>query len=99
MRKVREGRGEVHAYLTDGELSRAAIAKWWGTTPFALARIPKRELRIMGEFLVRTEKAREEAIEAAKLGLPTPGRTPARRPKPGDEIVTPTRDNPSGARW
>ena len=53
----------------------------------------------MGEFLVRTEKAREEAIEAAKLGLPTPGRTPARRPAKGDEIVTPTRDNPNGARW
>jgi hypothetical protein len=84
MRKVIEARGEIHGYLSPSEEARAAIAYWWRITPYDIRRYPKRIQREMGEFMVRTEQARADAIEAAKLGAPTPGRAPRGRPKPGD---------------
>ena len=78
-----DGRGEVHGYLTDREITRAVVAKWWGTTPYALRNISAREFRKMAEFMHRSNKAEADAIEAAKMGAPTPGRG---RPKAGDVI-------------
>lgn len=78
---MRESRGEVHGFLTDREIVRAIIAKWWGTTPFALRRIPQRELRLMAEMKTRFDKAEDEAVEAAKRGAPTPGSGAASRPQ------------------
>lgn len=95
-----ESRGEIHGYLSDGEFARANVARWWRTTPPDLKRISRREFRIMAEYMARAIKAQEEAIEAAKHGLPTPGRSTRGRPKAGDEIVAPTRSNPTGDnRW
>ena len=89
------GNGIVHGYLTDRELSRAVVARWWKTTPTAMLAVPEREFRIMAEFMERSEKARAEAIEAARLGAPTPGRSQRGRPKPGDTIV----DGKMDDRW
>lgn len=69
-----EGRGEVHGFLTSREIGRAIVAHWWGTTTDHLRRIPEREFRLMAEFMERTERKRAEAVEAAKMGMPTPGR-------------------------
>jgi hypothetical protein len=70
-----DGRGEIHGYLTPREITRAVVAKWWGTTPPALRHIPLREFRAMTEFMDRANKAHADAVEAAKSGLPTPGRS------------------------
>jgi len=70
-----DGRGEVHGYLTSREVTRAVVAKWWGTTPPSLRHIPLREFRAMTEFMVRSNKAHDDAIEASKSGMPTPGRS------------------------
>lgn len=95
-----DGRGEVHGYLTDAELSRASVARWWRTTPSEIKRISRREFRLMAEFMGRSIKAQEDAIEAAKSGMPPPSRSTRGRPKLGDEIVTRTRSNPGGDdRW
>lgn len=82
-----DGRGEVHGYLTDSEMSRAAVARWWRTIPSDLKRISRREFRIMAEFMQQAIKAQEDAIEAAKAGLPPPSRSTRTRPAPGDRIV------------
>lgn len=71
-------------------MDRAAIAYWWRTTPDLLRKIPRRELRIMAEFMDRTERAREAAREAAKMGAKTPGHRG--RPGPNDKIVDPKAD-------
>lgn len=81
-----DARGEIHGFLTDREIARASIAKWWRTQPFVIRGIAKRELRIMGEFMQRVLKAEDEAREAAKYGQPTPGRAPRGRPQAGDVI-------------
>lgn len=74
---MREARGEIHGFLTDREIARAIIAKWWGTNPFDLRRIPQRELRLMAEIKTRVQKAEHDELEAVKRGAPTPGRGPA----------------------
>lgn len=78
----------VHGYLTPDEESRAAVAYWWRTTPDALDRISRRRYRMMAEFMARVEKARKDAAEAAKMGLPTPGRSPKPKPQPGDKVLS-----------
>lgn len=50
----------------------------------AVRHMPRREFRIMGEFMERVEKARADAREAVKYGYPSTGRA---RPKPGDTIL------------
>jgi hypothetical protein len=84
--------GALHGYLSPHEEARAAVAYWWRTTPDAFRHTSKREFRVMAEFMDRVEKARADAIEAAKLGAPTPGRAPRGRPKSGD-IDGPTGDS------
>ena len=76
-----DGRGEVHGYLTDRELTRAVVAKWWGTIPAALRDVSVREFRKMAEFMYRANKEEREAIEDAKAGYPRG------KPKPGDTIL------------
>ena len=82
-----EAGGEVHGYLSDAELSRASVARWWRAIPSDLKRISRREFRMMAEFMQRSIKAQEDAIEAAKAGLPPPSHSTRGRPAPGDRIV------------
>ena len=70
MVKYREAERVVHGYLANRELTRAGIAHWWNTTPAALRTIAARELRLMGEYMERVEKARDEARKAAQYGYP-----------------------------
>jgi len=65
------------------------VALFWKMTPAALKLLPEVEFRRMREFAVRTIEAQNEAIEAAKRGVPTPGR---KQPKPGDTVVDPAGD-------
>jgi hypothetical protein len=73
---VQESRGELHGFLSDRDVTRAIIAKWWNVTPFDIRRYPLRVYREMAEFRTRVLKAEADAIEATKRGAPTPGRGP-----------------------
>jgi len=83
------GQRLLGGYLEDRWLERANVARFWRMIPAALKGLPEIEFRRMREFAVRAIESEAAAIEAAKLGVPTPGRG---RPKPGDTIVDPAGD-------
>ena len=77
------GKRVVAEYLNDRYQDRAMVAMFWRKIPQDLLFLPEQELRRMREFAIRTREAEREAIEAAKMGVPTPGKGP----KPGDTVV------------
>jgi hypothetical protein len=64
----------VAGYLEDRWVERANVARFWRTLPIALKPLPEIEFRRMREFAVRSIEAESKAVEAAKMGIPTPGR-------------------------
>ena len=66
-------------------MERASVARFWGTTPRELAKLPQSEYRRMREFTARYFEAQKKAQDDAQMGLPTPGRGKARKQaKPAD---------------
>jgi len=65
------------------------VARFWRTTPAAMEALSEVEYRRMREFAIRAIEDENAAIEAAKMGVPTPGRGP----KPGDTVEDPRGDN------
>lgn len=71
---------------------KANVASFWRKIPWDLRHLPDQELRRMAEFAIRSREAEKEAVEAAKMGVPTPARDARRKsgkPGPDDEVVDP----------